>query len=331
MDTTSSAVPHDHAVNFYDRDDDLLAAVVDYAAQALRLGERLVVVATGPHRRALDTALVDLGVDPHRARETGRYVALDAAETLATFMVDGSPDPGRFTASVGATVAAARADGSTVRAFGEMVALLWDSGNVTAAVELEALWNDLGQQHEFSLLCGYPVAALDQAPLADVSRVCDLHSAVVPPLSYDSPAPPLPGHRDPGDGERTEVFVPVPGAVPAVRRFVVDVLEAWGEGDLVADAALVTSELATNAVRHGASAFRASVSRSRGVVRVAIEDVGTGRPVRRVATPHDPGGRGVAIVEILAHRSGCDAGADGKTVWAELCATSGTTARRGRC
>jgi len=326
MDTTATTVPHDHAVNFYDRDGDLLAAVVDYAASALRLGERLVVIATGPHRLALDAALVDLGVDPHRARATGWYVALDAAETLETFMVDGSPDAGRFTASVGGVVAAAGADGSTVRAFGEMVALLWDSGNVTAAIELEALWNDLGQHHEFSLLCGYPVAALDQAHLTDISRVCDLHSAVVAPLSYESP-PPL--TREQAGGERSVVFVPVPGAVPAVRRFVVDLLEAWGESDLVADAALVTSELATNAVRHGDSAFRASVSRGPGLVRIAIEDVGPGRPVRRVATPHDSGGRGVAIVETLAHRSGCDGAAGGKTVWAELRATSGTTGYRG--
>ena len=319
MDTTAITVPRDHAVNFYDRDDDLLGAVVGYAAQALRLGERLVVIATGAHRLALDAALADLGLDPYLARSTGRYVACDAAETLASFMVDGRPDAHRFRVSVGGVVAAARADGSTVRAFGEMVALLWDEGNVAAAIELEALWNELAQHQEFSLLCGYPVAALHQAGLGDVSRVCDLHSAVVAPLSYDSPPTPLAGdHGDSADGERSEVFVPVPEAVPAARRFVVNVLEAWGEGELVGDAALVASELATNAVRHGESAFRASITRGRGVVRVAIEDVGPGRPVRRVADPRDSGGRGVAIVETLAHRSGCDMHASGKTVWAEL-------------
>jgi hypothetical protein len=43
-----------------------------------------------------------------------------------------------------------------VRIFGEMVALLWNDGHHGAAVDLEALWNELAKQYAFSLLCAYP-------------------------------------------------------------------------------------------------------------------------------------------------------------------------------
>ena len=79
-----------------------------------------------------------------------------------------------------------RQAGSEVRAFGEMVALLWHQGNVAGAIALESLWNDLAQQQRFSLLCAYPTTGLTAAELGDVNEVCRLHSVVHPPSSYES-------------------------------------------------------------------------------------------------------------------------------------------------
>lgn len=313
--------PHDHAVSFYDHEGEIVAGVARYVGEGLVRGERAVVVATGGHRAALDEALLGMGVDAPGARRSGHYVVLDAAETLASFMVDDMPDAAKFVEIVGGVVGTARADGSTVRAFGEMVALLWEIGNVAAAIELESLWNDLARHEQFTLLCAYPTTALDGARLSDVSRVCDEHSSVLPPSSYQSTT--ALDAADAADRERSELFVPVPEAVPAARRFVVATLEQWGEDALASDAALVTSELATNAVRHGASPFRAVVSRDSGVVRVAIEDVGPGWPELRAATARSCDGRGVAIVEAVAARAGCDALADGKIAWAEFEAQTG--------
>ncbi len=96
-------------------------------------------------------------------------------------MVDGAPDPSRFSDAVGSLVAEAAAGGRRVRVFGEMVALLWEAGNVAATLRLEELWNDLGEDQAFSLLCAYPAQSLLGAPDdPQFTEVCARHTGVIP-------------------------------------------------------------------------------------------------------------------------------------------------------
>jgi len=326
---TGTTSPH-HAVGFYEDDDEVVGRISAYAAEGLRRRERVLTVVTPEHRNAVDDALSDLGLDPARARHDGSYVTLEAAHTLSTFLVDGSPDLDGFAHSVGRMISAAREDGSTVRVFGEMVSLLWDRGDVVSALQLESMWNELAQVQQFFLMCAYRQAGLGQAQLRDIGRVCDLHAAVHPPESYGASGVVRPrgGHAEAGAATWSEVFVPVPAAVPAARRFVAGVLVQWHEDEIVRDATLVTSELATNALIHGASPFRASVSRDAGVVRISVEDVARGWPERRGATIDDVGGRGLDIVNALAQRAGYDALPGGKIAWAEFPAGPATAAAR---
>jgi anti-sigma regulatory factor (Ser/Thr protein kinase) len=312
---TARSSTHAHAVSFYDDDSELADVVGRFVAEGLLTHEPVVVIATAPHRESVDEFLTDWGIDPARARADGSYYTLDAAETLSALMLDGVPDAVRFRAHIGRLLDHARAGGTTVRAFGEMVALMWERGDVPGAITLESLWNDLAGHQDFCLHCAYPTFALDPAELDHVSRVCTLHSAVLPPRSYGSSTGPT---TDRGILRSSEVFVPAPGAVTAARRFVSHLLETWGHPDLVWDAAVVTSELATNAVRHASSPFRVSVDRARGGVRIGIEDIGPGRPQLRTATPEDVGGRGIGIVEELSDRWGVDELRPGKVTWAEL-------------
>jgi hypothetical protein len=309
-------VPPNHAVNFYDCDADLVADIARFVADGLGRDERVVIVATGPHRDALDEVLLQHGIEAAKIRAAGRYLTFDAQQTLDLVLVDGDPDLAAFVLSVGALLDAAAADGCQIRVFGEMVALLWEEGNVAGAIKLESLWNVLASTRAFSLLCGYPVSALADGPLGSTSRVCDLHSELHPPRHYET------GARGAaiavGAVQVSGVFVPVPAAIPAARRFVTDVLTSWGEDELLWDAALVTSELGTNAVEHAGSPFRVGLSRNEGVVRIAIEDVGSRQPELRIAAAADFSGRGVAIVGQIAERWGCDALPEGKIVWADL-------------
>ena len=294
-------------MSFYDRDADIVADVARFLADGLAQGDRVVVVATAEHRQALEDVLLQYGADAVRARVSGRYLAFDAAEMLGRVMRNGRPDDARFRTAVGSVVDAAGEDGCRVRVFGEMVTLLWDTGDVAGAIELETIWNRLSATHDFSLLCAYPT---------DAHNMCEAHSQVLAPRSYASAAyeagPAASAVRT------SDVFVPVAGAVPAARRFVAATLRAWGEQPLLADAALVTSELATNAVQHAGSPFRISVRRSATAVRIAIEDAGPAQPELRTSEPEEFGGRGVAIVAKIARTWGCDTADDGKVVWAEL-------------
>jgi hypothetical protein len=313
--TAPTTAPHDHAVSFYDLDTEVVAEVARYVAEGLSLGERVVVIATAGHRAAIDEAMLQHGMDAGRARTLGRYVTLDAAETLARFMVAGSPDPVGFEAVIGQVIDAAGEGGCRVRAFGEMVALLWNEGNVAATLRLESLWNDLARDRKFLLLCAYAHHAVQQAALEDVHHVCTLHSDVAAPRSYFSVER---ASERAGAHRVSDVFLPVIAAVPAVRRFVTAVLRAWDLDELVADGSVVATELATNAVSHSASPFSASITRSESTLRIAIEDVSSSVPHLVHAASDAFGGRGIAIVAELATSWGCSETASGKLVWADL-------------
>jgi hypothetical protein len=307
--------PRRHSVQFYDADSDIVTSVAGFIAAGLSRGERVVVVATATHRDAIDEVLLHYGEDAVRERVAGRYLTFDAAELLTKFMVDGRPDAGRFEAVVGGVIDAAGEDGCDVRVFGEMVSLLWQGENVAAALELESLWNSLAESREFVLMCGYPAEVLSDS-LGAAHEVCSLHSEIRPPRSYAADR--AGGMDDTGPTRTSEVYLPIAAAVPAARRFVLEVLRSWGETALTIDAALVASELATNAVAHAASPFRVRLHRVGSTVRIELEDVGPARPEAREAKPEDFGGRGVAIVEQVSVRWGCDVHPDHKTVWAEL-------------
>ena len=178
-----------HLVQFYEDDSFLLEIVCRLVGDGLDAGDSSVVVATAAHREGLAEHLRARGLDPDKLAERGRYIALDAADTLARFMVDDWPDAIRFNSVIGGVIerAAGTSDSNNVRAFGEMVALLWSEGNREAAVRLEELWNELSEKLPFSLCCGYPLNAFsNDLDAALFLKVCAEHSHVVPAESYSA-------------------------------------------------------------------------------------------------------------------------------------------------
>jgi excisionase family DNA binding protein len=183
----SGAGAHDceHVVQFFESDAFLIDRVSDFVGSSLRHGGAGVVIATGEHLAGIEAGLRASGLDLDAAAASQRYVALDAAETLAGLMIDGAPHRQRFHRSVGRLVAEAGAGGRRVRAFGEMVALLAADGQYDATIRLEELWNELQRSHSFSLMCGYPMRDLGGEALGDLlDRVCACHSRVTPAESY---------------------------------------------------------------------------------------------------------------------------------------------------
>lgn len=170
-----------HSVQFYERPSSLIAQVSTYVVDGLRSeGDAVVVICTSEHLAALDTELAKAGIDARRAREQGRYVTLDAAETLARFMNSHHPDRDRFTDVVGGELQRVQARYPRVRAFGEMVAVLWSNGQSTAALELEELWNELLGHHPFSLLCAYPLSSLGRpTSLQTIVDIAKRHGDVI--------------------------------------------------------------------------------------------------------------------------------------------------------
>ncbi len=181
---------HQHGVQFYSADRFLIEELSRYVNHALHAGDASVVVATPEHREALMQRLTDDGMDLGPLIERGRFIALDAAQTLSTFMVEGWPDQARFTEVIGgaiekAVAATDRGANPRVAIYGEMVALLWEQGKAGAAIRLEQLWNGLARSKSFSLFCAYPISSFSHERDAELlMKVCGEHSAVIPTEGY---------------------------------------------------------------------------------------------------------------------------------------------------
>ena len=175
----------EHFVQFYESEGFLLNSLSGFVGAGLGAGDACVVVAGKSRREGLEEVLRAAGVDVDAAGARGQYVSLDAAETLAQFMVGGAPHPERFEAVIGPVLSRAGAGRRRVRVFGDMVAHLCGEENHAAAVRLERLWNELGKSHPFTLFCAYPLGGFGGAALAaPFGEVCAEHTRVVPAESF---------------------------------------------------------------------------------------------------------------------------------------------------
>jgi len=182
-----------HAVHFYEDDDELSSRVAAFIGEALQASEPAVIIASPRHRRQFIERLTAMNIDVEAQRTTGNLTILDAAATLGRFMVGPSPDRELFTRVVGSIIdsASTRADRSVkVRAYGEMVDVLWRDANQSGAVALEEMWTDLGSIYAFDLLCAYAMAGFVAAPAsAGVRAICGAHSQVTVAEAPDVTAP----------------------------------------------------------------------------------------------------------------------------------------------
>jgi DNA-binding NarL/FixJ family response regulator len=182
-DTSGEKAPHRHEVLFYPDDAVFLDSCTRFIAAALGAGDVAAVVATESHRDRLFPRLKAEGLDVDAEIKHGRYISLDAAKTLSTFMVNDIPDWARFFEVVGGLVSGAAKAGkgehSRVAMWGECGPLLWAEGKVDAAIRLEQLLNQLATIYEFDLLCAYPLSAFHGKEDEHVfQRISSEHSAV---------------------------------------------------------------------------------------------------------------------------------------------------------
>jgi hypothetical protein len=172
--------PAEHFVQIYKDDGVFLDTLEGFVAGGLRSGDAVILIGTSEHLRALEQRLLTQDIDVAAARERDQYIARSADETLNRFMVGAWPDDARFNAVVSDLLARARGgQGRRVRAFGEMVALLWARGNEGATVRLEHLWHGLCRSEAFSLFCAYPRVGFTQDAASSISELCAAHSKVI--------------------------------------------------------------------------------------------------------------------------------------------------------
>jgi len=171
-----------HEASFYSDNRLFLDDVTQFIGAALKAGNAAIVVATKSHRDSLLLRLQAHGMDIAAAIEQRRYISVDAAEALSTFMINEMPDPARFVnffANLIKTAAgAAKAEQARVAVFGEGVHLLWAQGNAEAAIRVERLTNQLAETYDVDILCGYSLGSVQGGMDSYFQRICAEHSAV---------------------------------------------------------------------------------------------------------------------------------------------------------
>jgi hypothetical protein len=171
----------EHFVQIYEDDSAFMDTLLGFIRGGLLAGDAAVVIATAPHLKLLEERLKSSPMDMDLFRAEDQYIALDAEKTLAKFMVNGWPDDNLFYTTINKILLRAKgASGRKVRAFGEMVALLWAQGHHGATVQLEHQWHDLCRTESFSLFCAYPRAGFKQNATESIAQVCAAHSRVMP-------------------------------------------------------------------------------------------------------------------------------------------------------
>jgi DcmR-like sensory protein len=174
--------PSEHVVQIYDDDNVYMDTLEHFTKDGLQSGDGVIVIATPAHLRTLETRLTLSGLNLDAAGAQDRYIPLEAEQVLEQFMVGRTPDKDLFRGIVMGLLTRVRGNGRRVRAFGEMVAVLWARGDQAATGQLERLWHGLCRTESFALFCAYPRAGFAQNEADSIGEICAAHSKVLPNL-----------------------------------------------------------------------------------------------------------------------------------------------------
>lgn len=171
--------PSDHLLQVYDNDDVFINSLAGFVGAGIKTGDCVLVIATTAHLSLLHQKLIADGISIPALIADDRYLPLDAETTLSNFMRNGWPDEELFNQTVSFLIEKANQRSRRVRAFGEMVALLWEKGYHGATVQLEHLWNKFREKNNFSLFCAYPKAGFTGNIQESINTICSCHSKLI--------------------------------------------------------------------------------------------------------------------------------------------------------
>lgn len=168
--------PGEHLVQVYERETVFLDSLESFVAAGLARHEAVIVIGTQDHLKVLAGRLRATGYDLDSAIAMKRYLALGLEETLQRFMRDGMPDEALFKEVIGELLLQARSNAVRVRAFGEMVALLWEQGEYDATIRLEELWHQACEAEGLCLFCAYPQSGFRKGQEDDIEEIHAHHT-----------------------------------------------------------------------------------------------------------------------------------------------------------
>jgi hypothetical protein len=170
--------PFPHVCQFFDSLESRAEAVAAFVEPGLRSGESALVIARPVHWTAISSRLEKRGVVVAEEVDRGRLVVKDATETLGRIAATGTPSLAAFRDTLGPTLDEVLARGK-VRAYGEMVDILAQRGELDETLRLEDLWNRAAGDNRLTLFCGYSSAHFVSPATHQAMRgICAAHGDV---------------------------------------------------------------------------------------------------------------------------------------------------------
>jgi hypothetical protein len=168
----------EHVCQFFDTDESRAKAVAAYVAEGLAKGERVLIVARPVYWATITSHLASSHIDANREIDRGRIIIKDAVDTLRRLSRNGAPDAAGFLEIIAGPVRELTELGP-LRAYGEMVDILAQRGELNHAVALEHLWTELTRAVPLTVMCGYAAAHfVSPTSHAAMRDICAAHTAV---------------------------------------------------------------------------------------------------------------------------------------------------------
>ena len=171
--------PCEHLVQIYDSDKIFLDTLEGFTGSGFLANETVVVIATSQHLEALNDRLFYQGFNVNDLISSNQYMPIDASDLLSAFLVNNWIDENIFNSFISGLIDRAGRRNNKIRAFGEMVAILWERGLYGPTIQLEKLWNQLHSRSEFTLFCAYPKVGFTQSASESLETICKQHGKVI--------------------------------------------------------------------------------------------------------------------------------------------------------
>ena len=160
--------------------------LTQYVKEGLVNGEGIVIIARPVLRKAVISKMDASGLDVQALKSECQIKFFDADFLLSGFLIDGVLDEQGFQQFVASPVLAMQLKFGKVRAFGEMVDVLWKNDQQDLAIELEGWWDELCNKHELMFLCTYLLDSLDPNSYDNsLERICKCHTHLLPINSFN--------------------------------------------------------------------------------------------------------------------------------------------------
>jgi len=171
--------PHDHLVQIYENDGVFLDTLEEFVKDGFKANDCVVLIATAVHLKAIAQRFKGSKFNLDALIAKNKYIPYDAEKALGKFLVDGLPNKDLFMDFVIGILSPARENDYKVRAFGEMVALLWEKGNTEATMMLEGLWDEFCKSEAFCLFCAYPKNGFKEDVNKSMESIYATHSKII--------------------------------------------------------------------------------------------------------------------------------------------------------